>query len=61
MEITAQQAMERLGISRSTLARLIADGTIKARRVGPVRRGVWLIEESSVEKERDRRDKQRKT
>ena len=55
MEITAQEAMQRLGVSRTTLGRLIADGRLIARRVGGKRRGVWLIDADSVEREAKRR------
>ena len=55
MDISLDQAADRLRLSRTQVKRLIASGVLTARRVGGNRRGVWLIDEASVEAEQQRR------
>ena len=55
MDITLDEAAQRLGISRRQVVRLIAAGVLTGRRIGGNRRGVWLIDEASVEREAERR------
>jgi excisionase family DNA binding protein len=54
-ELSLDEAAQRLGISRTQVKRLITAGLIVARRVGGNRRGVWLIDAESVEREAKRR------
>ena len=43
--ITVQAAMERSGYSKSWMLKLISDGRLRARRVGPI----WTVSEASLE------------
>jgi excisionase family DNA binding protein len=47
--ITTDEAMEILGLSRSTVTRLIKDGELKARRLTPRRNSPYRIYRSSIE------------
>ena len=57
MELSLDEAAHRLGISRTQVKRLISAGTLTGRRIGGNRRGVWLIDAESVEREAERRRK----
>jgi excisionase family DNA binding protein len=54
-ELSLDEAAQRLGISRTQVKRLITAGVLTGRRVGGNRRGVWLIDAESVEREAKRR------
>jgi excisionase family DNA binding protein len=55
MDISLDEAAQQLGLSRRQVIRLIAAGVLTGRRVGGNRRGVWLIDAESVEREAKRR------
>lgn len=54
-EMTIDQAAERLGLTHDAVQKLITRGTLTARRIGPARRGIWLIDTETVEAEALRR------
>ena len=54
-ELTIDQAAERLGLTHDAVQKLITRGTLQARRIGPARRGIWLIDAETVEAEALRR------
>lgn len=60
-EITIDQAAERLGLTHDAVQKLITRGTLKARLIGPARRGIWLIDPATVEAEALRRQEYQAT
>jgi len=55
MELSLDAAAQRLRLSRTQVRRLLAAGKLRGVRHGGNRRGVWLIDASSVEAEERRR------
>lgn len=53
--MTITEAAEALGLTHDGVMKLIHRGTLPAQRVGPRRRGIWLIEAAVVEAEKQRR------